>query len=284
VRIYISVDMEGASGVTRWEDVIRDGQDYQAARRWMTGDVNAAIAGAREAGATDFVVEENHGVEALCNIVLDEIDEEAVVVRGQPRHGGTTAAALDESFDAMFLVGHHAKAGDRIGFCAHTIDYGGTREVRIGGRPVSEGEIFSLIAAQHAVPTALVCGDDVIAAELEARVPGIEAAVVKRAMSRTGGAVLPIRRAHDVIRTAATRAVERVKAGEIEVPPYEPPFRFEVELRQPLAEAATANATGRGIAIVDERTVAFEHDEMSMAYRMAIFCCSLSNGAGNRGW
>ena len=78
-------------------------------------DVNAAVAGARAAGATEFVVEENHGVEMLCNLVLDEIDPEVDVVRGQPRGGATTMAALDDSFDAMFLVGHHAEAGDYPG-------------------------------------------------------------------------------------------------------------------------------------------------------------------------
>ena len=109
VRIYISVDMEGASGVTRWQDVVTTGQDYQRARSWMTADVNAAVAGARAAGATEFVVEENHGVEMLCNLVLDELDPDVDVVRGLPRGGPTTAAALDDSFDAMFLVAHHAK-------------------------------------------------------------------------------------------------------------------------------------------------------------------------------
>ncbi|HEY5013593.1 MAG TPA: M55 family metallopeptidase, partial [Acidimicrobiia bacterium] len=69
MRIFISVDMEGVSGVTRWEDVVTAGQDYQRARSWMTGDVNAAVVGARAAGATEFVVEENHGVEALCNLM-----------------------------------------------------------------------------------------------------------------------------------------------------------------------------------------------------------------------
>jgi D-amino peptidase len=97
----------------------------------MTADVNAAVAGARAAGATEFVVEENHGVEMLCNLVLDEIDPEVDVVRGQPRGGATTMAALDDSFDAMFLVGHHAAAGDYPGVCAHTISYGSYKEVRL---------------------------------------------------------------------------------------------------------------------------------------------------------
>jgi len=166
MRIYISVDMEGASGVTRWEDVVTRGQDYQRARSWMTGDVNAAVAGARAAGATEFVVEENHGIEMLCNLVLDEIDPDVDVVRGLPRNGPTTAAVLDDSYDAMFLVAHHAKVGDYPGYCAHTISYGTYADVRLEGRTVSEGEIFASIAAQHGVPTALVTGDDMIPGQL----------------------------------------------------------------------------------------------------------------------
>ena len=55
MRVYVSVDMEGISGVTRWQDVITSGQDYQRARSWMTGDVNAAVEGAVAAGATDVL-------------------------------------------------------------------------------------------------------------------------------------------------------------------------------------------------------------------------------------
>src|SRR3954471_18517250 len=191
MRIYISVDMEGASGVTRWQDVSSSGQDYQVARSWMTADVNAAVAGARAAGATEIVVEENHGVEMLCNLVLDEIDPDVDVVRGMPRGGATTLAALDGSFDAMLLVGHHAAAGDYPGICAHTISYGGYKVVRCNDRAISEGEMFATVAASHGVPTALVTGDDIIAARMQRFVVDIETAVVKRALSHTAGVIVP---------------------------------------------------------------------------------------------
>ena len=271
MRIFISVDMEGVSGVTRWADVVTSGQDYQRARSWMTGDVNAAIEGARAAGATEFVVEENHGVEALCNLVLDEIDPEVEVVRGQPRGGATTMAALDDSFDAMFLVGHHAKVGDYPGICAHTISYGEYRDVRLGGRSISEGEFFATAAAQHGVPTALITGDDVVAAELTRLCPGLETAIVKRALSREAGAIIPPARARRIIATAAKRAVERVRAGEISPMEFEPPFPMEVELRSPLSEAAREAFTLRfpEFELVGDRTVAFSQSDMERAFRMA---------------
>ena len=272
MRIYISVDMEGVSGVTRWEDVITQGQDYQRARSWMTRDVNAAVEGARAAGATEFVVEENHGVEALCNLVLDEIDPEVEIVRGQPRGGATTMAALDDSFDAVFLVGHHAKVGDYPGICAHTISYGAYRDVRLAGTSVSEGEIFATAAAQYGVPTALITGDDVVAAELARVCPGIETAIVKRALSRTSGSIIPPVRAQRIIADAARRAVERVRAQEIAVPEFDSPFAMEVVLGTPLSKAALGAFAERfpEFHVVDERTVAFSHADMPMAYRMAV--------------
>src|SRR5262245_3527154 len=271
MRVYISVDMEGISGVTRWQDVTSDGQDYERARRWMTGDVNAAMAGAREAGATEFVVEENHGVEMLCNLLLDEIDPAADVVRGIPRGGATTAAALDESFDGMFLVGHHAKAGDRRGFCAHTISYGDYKAVRLGGRMVSEGEIFATIAAQAGVPTVLICGDDVVCDELGKVCPGIETAVVKVAMSRTGGRIIPPTRAQEIIRASAARATERVRVGDVTAPDFSSPFEFEIELRNPIDPPIAEQITTHHpeFTLVDDRTVGFSHAEMAQAYRMA---------------
>jgi D-amino peptidase len=271
MRVYISVDMEGISGVTRWQDVITSGQDYQRARSWMTQDVNAAIAGARLAGATDFVVEENHGVEMLCNLLLDEIDLEAEVVRGIPRRGTTTAAALDDSFDAMFLVGHHPKAGERVGIGAHTISYERYKAVRVNDRPVGEGEIFATMAAQQGVPTALITGDDIVTAEMAKVCPGIETVVVKTALSRTGGRIIPPRRAQRLIREGARRATGRVRKGEITTIDVTPPFDVEVELREPLQpEIRTSIETHHPeFTVVGDRTFRFTSDEMAVAYRMA---------------
>ena len=271
MRIFVSVDMEGVSGVTRWADVATRGQDYQRARSWMTADVNAAVAGARAAGATEFVVEENHGVEMLCNLVLDEIDPEVDVVRGQPRGGATTMAALDDSFDAMFLVGHHAAAGDYPGVCAHTISYGSYQDVRLDGRSISEGEIFALAAAQRGVPTALITGDDVVAGIMQKLCPGIETAPIKRALSREAAVIIPPVRAQRVIQAAATRAVERVRSGAIDAPEPHPPFPLEVELREPVTGENRAIVGERfpEFTITDDRVFSFSVDDMAMGFRMA---------------
>lgn len=269
MKIYISVDMEGISGVTRWEDVVTRGQDYQRARSWMTADVNAAVEGARRSGATEFVVEENHGIEMLCNLMMDEIDPEVEVVRGSPRGGATTMAALDASFDAMFLVGHHGAAGDYPGICAHTISYGSYRTVRCNGELFSEGEIFATVAASHGVPTVLVTGDQVVGARMERFVPGIEQAVVKTALSHTAGVIVPPVRARRIIADAAERAIASV--GRAIPPVYPAPYEFEIELRQPLSDEALTVYADRfpEFTIVGDRTVTWTADDMHLCFRRA---------------
>jgi D-amino peptidase len=279
VRIYLSVDMEGISGVTRWQDVITSGQDYQRARAWMTGDVNAAVAGARAAGATEFVVEENHGVEMLCNILLDEIDPDVEVVRGSPRGGATTMAALDDSFDAVFLVGHHAKVRDYPGIGAHTISYGDYADVRMNGRTIGEPEMFIIAAAQHGVPCALIAGDDVVCDEVSKLVPNVTTAVVKRALSHTAGAIIPPSRARTIIFDAARAAIERVRSAAVAPVEFESNFEFEVELRQPLSDEARAAIGERfsEFTILGDRTLTFAADDMQLAFRRAAICSFLAN-------
>lgn len=278
MRIFISVDMEGVSGVTRWQDVVTAGQDYQRARSWLTADVNAAIEGARAAGAREFVVEENHGVEMLCNLVLDELDPEAEAVRGLPRGGATTMAALDGSFDAVFLVGHHAAAGDYPGICAHTISYGDYRAVRCNGAPISEGEMFATVAAAQGVPTALITGDDVVGARMQRFVPDIEIACVKRALSHTAGVIVPPVRAQRTIAEAARRATDRVARGDVRLPAVEPPYDFEVELREPFSDAARDVIETRfpELAIKGDRTLTWCDDDMHVCFRRAAIASYLA--------
>ena len=167
MRVWLSVDMEGISGLVRWADVITSGMDFQRNRRFMTGDANAAIAGAFDGGATEVVVEESHGVEELCDLVLDEIDPRCRVVRGAGRPAASTMAGLDATIGVVLFVGHHARAGSFPGIMAHTVSYERFKSVRIAGAPVG-----------------LVTGDQVLIAELG-----------KRALSKVAGDLIPPARA-----------------------------------------------------------------------------------------
>lgn len=235
--------MEGVSGLVRWQDVIREGMDFQRNRGFMTADANAAIEGAFEAGASEVVVEENHGVEDLCDLVLDEIDPRCRVVRGAGRPTATTMAGLDATAAVVLLVGHHARAGSFPGIMAHTVSYDRFKAVRVAGRDCGEPEIFAIRAGELGVPVGLVTGDQVVAQQLRARIGGdVEVVEVKRALSNVAGDVIPPARAREAIRAGARRAVERARAGAFTAYRGEPaPYEIEVELRKPPGEHLAKN-------------------------------------------
>jgi len=242
MKIWLSVDMEGVSGLVRWPDVIRSGMDFERNRRLMTLDANAAAQGAFEAGARAVVIEENHGVEDLCDLVIDEVDPRCTVVRGAGRPTATTMAGLDADVDLVFLVGHHARAGSFPGIMAHTVSYEKFAAVRVAGRDCGEPEIMAIRAGELGVPVGLVTGDQIAIEQLTKRVPQAEAVEVKRALSRVAGEVIPPSRAREAIRSGARRAAERFAAGELE--PYRgesAPYEIEVELRSPASEGLRRN-------------------------------------------
>jgi D-amino peptidase len=273
VKVFLSVDMEGISGLVRWADVATRGIDYPRNRSLMTADVNAAVNGAFAGGASQVVVEENHGVEDLCNLVMDEIDPRCRVVRGAGRPGATTMAALDASVDVVLLVGHHGRAGSFPGIMAHTISYEEFRVVRLSGRPVGEPDLFAIRAGELGIPIGMVSGDQVVAAQVADICPWAELVVVKEALGNQAGNCLAPPRARELIEAGANRAIRRAAAGELR--PYRgvpAPYEFEVEFRAPLGEHLRANvACLDGFAILDERTVGVIAPDMDIGFRRVAY-------------
>jgi len=269
MKLFLSVDMEGISGLVRWADVSSAGIDFERNRRLMTLDANAAIEGAFEGGVTEIVVEENHGVEDLCCLLLDEIDARCTVVRGAGRPGATCMAALDSSIDLAFLVGHHAAVGTFPGIMAHTISYARFRSVRINGAMAGEPDLFAIRAGEVGVPIALVTGDQMVISQLQKRAPNVEAVQVKEALARQSGQVIPPARARALIRAGAHRAADRVARGEFEPYVGEPaPYPIEVEMNEDIDDVMRGNLeTLPEFAVTGPRTVTTEAPDMDQGFR-----------------
>src|SRR5438067_11306762 len=112
--------MEGMAGIVHLQQVMRGMPEYERSCRLMTAETNAAVAGARRAGATRIVVNDSHG--DLRNLLLDELDEGVEVISGADKPY-SRGAGLDPSFAVAFLVGYHAAAGRARAIMDHP--YGG---------------------------------------------------------------------------------------------------------------------------------------------------------------
>jgi D-amino peptidase len=162
LKVFISVDMEGATAMTDPEDVLPDGSDYQRGRMFMTGDANAAVLGAFDAGADEVLVNDSHWIQR--NLLLEQIDPRARVIKGFHKPM-CMVQGLDESFDAAVFVGYHSCAGTEQGVLAHTLLGKEIQNMLFNDEPVGETRLNALLAGHYGVPVVFVAGDDTVCRE-----------------------------------------------------------------------------------------------------------------------
>lgn len=250
VKIFISVDMEGIGGVVTAEQLSPTGFEYQRFREFMTAEALAAIDGARQGGATQFVVADSHGNEQ--NLLIDRFPPDVVIVRGSPRPLGMMEG-IDSTFAAAFFIGYHASTTSDRGVRAHTISSATFAAVRINGRPSAESALNAAIAGHFGVPVALISGDADAVAELKALVPSVEVAVVKRAISFHAAAVIPPEASQALIRTHARAAMGRLR----ELTPYVARTPVQLELTYKNYTPAEMMTYMPGVERVDAHTIRF---------------------------
>lgn len=218
LKVYISADMEGVVGTVTPDQLGPGGFEYERYRRFMTAEVNAAIAAAKSAGAAQIVVSDSHGNGE--NLLIEELPEDVSVVRSWPRPL-MMMQGIDSSFHAAIFIGYHASATSSTGVRAHTISSARLQDVRLNGRSLPEGGINAAIAGYFGVPVVMVSGDDVAVAELRALLGEIETAVVKRALSFQSAQTLTPEAARRLIAEkvgTALRQVNRYRPFAIAAP------------------------------------------------------------------
>jgi D-amino peptidase len=261
LAVLISADLEGISGIVHVTETNPGGYDYERSRRLMTAEVNAAVAGVLDAEPEAVVlVADAHG--PYRNLLVEELDRRARLVRGQPRPLGMMAG-LDAGADTVLFVGYHARAGSGPAVLAHTMS-DAVLEVRLNGRPVGEIGLNAALAGHFGAPVVLLSGDDVACAELREFVPGAVIVEVKRALGQAAAEVLHPVDAQERLRQAAGRAVRQ--RGQVQPLVLSGPVEVEVDLYGPYTVDLATLVPGFARA-PGARTVTFTGRDMAEAYR-----------------
>lgn len=265
MKVFISSDMEGTAGVVDWSQCRPgpgDNSDYEYYRQLLQAEVNAAILGAADAGATEFLVNDSHST--MQNLRPDGLAGNARYLSG--RHKPLyMMQGLDDSFDAIFYVSYHGSMTAAAPL-SHTYNPRAVASAVLNGTVVGESGINALVALAHGVPVVLVTGDDVTVREAEAVCPGIHGAVVKTAVNRFAADSLHPSEACAVIRSQAQAAIAGLASAA--VPAISLPATLEVTYRTAdLAEAATWIA---GVSRVDATVVRIVDDDPLSVYRRFI--------------
>lgn len=246
MKIYLLCDMEGTSGIWRREQTDSNSPHYQQGRELLMADVNAAIQESYEAGATELVVCDTHG--GGPNFLIERMD---------PRPWYETPSefsplpSIDESFDGLVLMCHHAMAGTQNGFLDHTQSSMHWFDYKINGESYGEIGQETAYAGHFGVPLIMVTGDDAACAETQRQFPGVVTVAVKRALSRSRACCMHPDKARELIRKGAAAAVRTAKT----LMPFKPVTPITLALTYYRTDMADSAAARPGNERIGPRTV-----------------------------
>lgn len=260
MKVFISADIEGVTGTTHDDQTGGASDDYRRARKWMTDDVNAAIEGALEAGAKEIYVKDAHGNGR--NILLDEMKKEACLITGWDTLM-SMVQGLDETFDALILIGYHSMVGTEKGIMAHTYT-GSIKQISLNGQPIGEPELSALTAGYYGVPTVFIAGDDTAVNELKGFLGDIPCAVTKYGMGSDSGRIMHPEITGQSIREGVSKALSDLSQFK--------PFKMELPIRMTLkmAKAKTAELISfiPGVERISLDEVSYEAADVMLMLRM----------------
>lgn len=220
LRVFISVDMEGATGIVHNDQLVPGGSDYERGRRLLTGDVATAANAALHMDDVEYVrICDGHGT--MRNLLIEELPVGCEVVLG-PASSKTLCQVegLDDSFDAALFIGYHARAGTQDAVLPHTWIGSLVHEIRVNGTVFGETALNAAICGEFDVPVVFVSGDDAACAEAREHLGDDLATVsVKRAAGPKAAICRPPAQTHDDLRLGVLTALESVPGPE--------PFRVE---------------------------------------------------------
>ncbi len=275
-RVFVSIDMEGITGIVDWTQVDSNHAEYGYYRKMMAGDLNAAIEGALAAGAKEVVVSDAHG--GMRNLQPEDVNEAAYLVRGSPKPNSMMEGIDDGHYDAALYVGYHSMNGTERGILAHTISGATVDAVVINGRETGEFGMNAALAGWHGVPSVFLAGDAAAAAEAESFVPTITTAPIKWAVGRYSAKCLHPSKSRALIKERASFALSNIPAVE----PYWVNEPVEVKMRWITATMADIVCVLPYMERVDGKTTSCAFDDYPTALRGLRAAISIAGTAERR--
>jgi D-amino peptidase len=263
MKVFISADIEGVTGVTHWDETEKPKADYAEFREQMTAEVSAACEGALQAGCAEVWVKDAHA--SGRNLIAAKLPRETRLVRGWSGHPFSMVQELDENFDAMLMVGYHSRAGSGANPLAHTIS-GKIAVLKINEHFASELLIHAYAAAAVNVPLVFVSGDDGICKEAAGLIPNITAIAVKQGVGDATINIHPHVAAEEIRQAAETALMGDVTKCRLTLPEK---FTVDITYREhPVAHKASYFP---GAELIQPHTIRFISDDYFEALRLFAF-------------
>jgi len=269
MKVFIVSDMEGVAGIVKWEQATGGHAMYEEGRHLYTGEINAAIRGARAGGATEIVVMDCHGAGegwTFNSLIPEELDPDCEYV--VQNEWTEYTEYLEDGVDAALFVGMHAMAGTRDGVLAHTVSGSTWWRLRFNGVEVGETGINAALCGTWGCPVVLVTGDEAACREGRALLgDGLSTVAVKKGLGRFSGRPVPAPKARAMIEEGARTALANVAA----VPPYDPGSPCEIVVDFNTSGPVEKYRFRLGVEISAPRQITSRADDWWTAWRQFFF-------------
>ena len=273
MKILIAADMEGITGVVSWDQVNPNHAEYFRFRRLMTADVNAAIRGAFEGGASQVTVSDGHNNGR--NILIEELDPRARLNSGSPSPL-SMVQGIQMGVNGMLYVGYHARIGSQNAILEHTWSDERVANLLINSQPFGEIGLNAAVGGHFGVPVLMISGDQGACAEATALLGPVETVIVKTASSRMAAELLPPPVTQEMIQAGARKAVQRLVNGQAPQPlRLQPPIHLAIDFVQ--SEMADKAALLPG-ARRTERRIEYSAEDMVTIYAAFRTALGLARG------
>lgn len=272
MRVYISVDLEGVNGVCHSSHTQPGESGYERSVKLMHEETNAVIRGARSGGATDIVVNDSHW--DMRNLRTELLEPGTTIVTGWQKpysmvsgvSGKIGPVDFPGKFDCAFFVGYHAMAGKARAVLSHTYRAQVFFDVKLNGESVGETALNAALAAHYGVPVALVTGDDALAEEATAQLPGVKAVVVKHAVSRYAAIFRPHQDVLNDLEAAAMSVLKDQKSWKLYSTGM-PAILTITTIDPAMADAAELLPM---VKRTGDRTIELSHEDYSVLFRLML--------------
>lgn len=268
MKLFISVDMEGITGLPDYTFVESNKHNYERARRIMTQEANAIVEGALSTGVKEVLVNDSHS--KMNNLLVEELHPEASLITGDLKPY-SMVQSLDESYIGAVFAGYHSRAG-QPGVMSHSMIFG-VRNMYINDVVIGELGLNAYVAGYYGVPVIMVAGDDGACREAEALIPGIITAAVKQSISRSAVKTLHPQKSQALLKEKMAEAIKKRDEILPLIPPEQPVLKIEFT-NYGQAEWA---ALMPGCEIIEGTTIVkFEAKDILEAYRAMLVMVELA--------
>ncbi|NQV50512.1 MAG: M55 family metallopeptidase [Candidatus Marinimicrobia bacterium] len=255
MKIYISADIEGITGIGHWNETDKNfPSEYSWFQKQMTAEVGAAARAAIDAGATEIMIKDAH--DSGRNLILDELPELVKIVRGWAGHPLSMVQELDESFDAIMFVGYHSRAGQNTNTLAHTMSSSRIARMTLNGCDMSEFYLHALAASYYGVPARFVSGDEGLCTEVKEHNSSIETVATLRGV---GNSVITQHPAKTLEMISA--GVQKALKGDLSRGLMTIPEKLEFSIEFKKHQDAYRAAFYPGATLLNPLTVGFNTDD-----------------------